>query len=70
MIHRDETGVGEVKRALSVMLLLAGVIWVLQGFDVGFAPKSFMTGEAQWIGWGASAIVAGLLIFWWDRKSG
>ncbi len=55
--------------ALSLVFLLVGLVWVLQGLDVGFAPKSFMTGDAMWTVWGASAILAGLMIFWWDRKS-
>lgn len=55
--------------ALGLVFLLVGLVWVLQGLDVRFAPKSFMTGQTSWTVWGASAMLAGLLVLWWDRKS-
>lgn len=50
------------------MLILAGVIWILQGFDVAFAPESFMTDDRQWVLWGALATVLGGVLIWWDRR--
>ena len=43
--------------AAGLILLLAGTVWILQGFDVAFAPESFMTGDRVWIGAGAAAVV-------------
>jgi len=43
-------------------LLLAGSIWLLQGFDVAFAPESFMTGNPTWIIWGVIAAVVGVVL--------
>jgi hypothetical protein len=51
-----------------VILILIGTVWMLQGFDVGFAPKSFMTGDRWWVVWGGTAIVAGLALLWRGRR--
>lgn len=40
-----------LKSAAGVLCIVAGVIWVLQGFDVAFAPQSFITGSMQWALW-------------------
>lgn len=52
-----------MKSALKIiggLLVVVGVIWVLQGFNI--LPGSFMTGDKFWAGMGAIAIVAGALI--------
>ena len=43
---------------LSVMLILIGGIWVLQGINV--LGGSSMTGQGEWIVYGAITIVAGV----------
>jgi hypothetical protein len=48
----------------AVILILIGTVWILQGFDVAFAPKSFMTGDRWWVLWGGVAILAGLALLW------
>lgn len=50
-------------RILGVLIMLAGVVWFLQGINI--LPGSFMTGEIQWAIYGALAVVAGigLLVF-------
>jgi len=48
--------------AIGALLVLGGVVWILQGFDVSFAPQSFMTGDPLWIVLGALAVVIGLLM--------
>ena len=47
-----------------VVLLLAGVVWVLQGFDVAFAPQSFMTGDPAWVVLGVLAMTIGIVLIW------
>lgn len=50
-------------------LIVAGVIWVLQGLDVAFAPQSFMTDNRWWVLWGAVAVVIGLVLLLSYRKT-
>lgn len=56
-----------MKTATGVVLILAGIVWILQGFDVAFAPESFMTDDRQWSLWGALTMVLGGGLIWWDR---
>lgn len=50
------------------MLILAGIVWILQGYDVALAPESFMTDDRQWVLWGALAALLGAALIWWDRR--
>jgi hypothetical protein len=43
------------------LLVLAGVIWFLQGINV--LPGSFMTGQTRWAVYGGIAFAAGLGLF-------
>jgi hypothetical protein len=51
-------------KAAGLILLLIGTVWMLQGFNVAIAPKSFMTGDRWWVLWGGVAILAGLVLLW------
>ena len=56
---------------VGLLLAGAGLVWLLQGMNVPFVPKSFMTGDIAWIVIGALGIVAGLgLAFWSWRRTG
>ena len=57
------------RQAGGILLLLAGSIWILQGFDIAFAPESFMTGNPTWIIWGVIAVVVGVVLLVRDRRS-
>jgi hypothetical protein len=48
-----------MRLAAGILLVIAGLIWILQGLDVAFAPKSFMTANPWWVLWGAVAVVLG-----------
>jgi hypothetical protein len=50
-----------------LLLALTGAVWMLQGLRVAFAPKSFMTGRAPWVLYGAMAVAAGLALARWSR---
>ena len=54
--------------AAGILLVLAGTVWILQGFDVAFAPKSFMTSNRQWVLWGALAVIVGAGLIWFGRR--
>jgi hypothetical protein len=52
---------------VSVLLILAGAVWFLQGINV--LPGSFMTGDPQWaINGGIMIVVALGLLFWANRR--
>ena len=52
---------------VSVLLVLLGSIWVLQGINV--LPGSFMTGQMRWAVRGAILIVVGIAgLVWGNRK--
>ena len=48
--------------ATAIFLILGGAIWMLQGLNLAFAPKSFMTDNPWWVAWGALAIVIGIVL--------
>ncbi|MGE5774885.1 MAG: hypothetical protein ACM33V_01630 [Chloroflexota bacterium] len=56
-----------VLNVVSVLLILAGGVWFLQGINV--LPGSYMTGDPQWAINGGIAIAIGLgLVFWANRR--
>jgi hypothetical protein len=48
-------------------LLLIGIIWVLQGFNI--LPGSFMTGHIIWAVYGAPLAVVGAGLVWWVNRT-
>jgi hypothetical protein len=57
-----------VRLAAGVLLVIAGTIWILQGFDVAFAPESFMTDNRIWVLWGSLAVAGGIGMLWRSRR--
>jgi len=57
-----------MKLAAGIILVIAGVVWILQGLDVAFAPKSFMTDDRQWVLWGGLALISGAVLIWFGRS--
>ncbi len=52
------------------LMVLGGLVWMLQGFDVAFAPKSFMTGNREWVMFGGAAVIVGTgIVAWSNRKA-
>jgi hypothetical protein len=62
--------VSMLRLATGALLVFAGTIWILQGFDFSFAPQSFMTGNVWWVVWGAIAVITGGWLVWvgWPRR--
>ena len=52
-----------------VMLAIAGLVFVLQGLNVAFAPKSAMTGDPLWVALGGLAVVGGLALVVANRRT-
>jgi hypothetical protein len=47
---------------LGILLALSGAVWIAQGLNLPFAPRSFMTADRSWILIGAIAVVAGIVL--------
>jgi hypothetical protein len=54
---------------LGVLLIMSGLVWVAQGLNLPFAPKSFMTADRLWVVIGATAMVAGAVVVGRSRVS-
>ena len=52
---------------IGVLLALSGAVWVAQGLNLPFAPRSFMTADRTWIVLGAAAVLAGAALISWAR---
>ncbi len=50
---------------IGVILVLAGVVWFLQGINV--LPGSFMTGDPRWAVNGGIAVVIGIGLLLWNN---
>jgi hypothetical protein len=53
---------------LGVLLTLSGAVWIAQGLNLPFAPRSFMTADRTWILIGAITVVAGGVLLGWARR--
>jgi len=51
-----------------VLLAIGGSVWVLQGLNIAFAPKSIMTGDPLWVVLGIIAIVGGVALVGANRR--
>ena len=54
--------------ALGALLALGGLVWIAQGLNLPFAPRSFMTADRTWIVLGAVAIAIGAASVSWGRR--
>jgi hypothetical protein len=57
-----------VATVLGLLLAAGGAVWIAQGLNLPFAPRSFMTADRTWIVLGFLAVVAGLATFRWARR--
>lgn len=49
-------------------LIIAGLVWLAQGLNLPFAPRSFMTADRSWAFIGAVVAVAGAALVSWARR--
>jgi hypothetical protein len=47
---------------LGLVLLLGGLVWIAQGLNLPFAPRSFMTADRTWIVIGAATALLGAIV--------
>lgn len=52
---------------IGVMLVLGGLVWIAQGLNLPFAPRSFMTADRAWVLYGAITAVGGAVLVGWAR---
>lgn len=57
-----------MSRAIGIVLGIVGIVWILQGFDVAFAPQSFMTGDPTWVALGGVVLLTGGTLLWRGRS--
>lgn len=55
---------------LGSLLMLGGLVWIAQGLNLPFAPRSFMTSDRTWIVFGAIAVMGGGVLVWSGRRQG
>ena len=53
---------------LGVVVVLAGLVWIAQGLNLPFAPRSFMTADRAWVVIGAMAVLAGAILVGRSRR--
>ena len=49
-------------------MVLGGLVWIAQGLNLPFAPRSFMTADRLWVLIGAVTAVAGGVVVGWARQ--
>jgi hypothetical protein len=69
-VHFDEYD--RVVRTLlvvgGIVIILGGLVWIAQGLNLPFAPRSFMTADRTWIVIGAIAVMFGGVLVWRGRQ--
>jgi len=55
---------------IGILLIGSGLVWIAQGLNLSFVPRSFMTADRSWILIGAIAVVAGAVLLAWARQRG
>ena len=53
---------------IGLLWVLAGLVWIAQGLNLPFAPRSFMTSDRAWVLIGAVAVVGGAALVGWGRS--
>ena len=53
---------------IGIVLVMVGLVWVAQGLNLPFAPRSFMTSDRTWIFIGVLCTGAGALLAWWSSR--
>jgi hypothetical protein len=49
---------------VGVLVVIGGLVWIAQGLNLPFAPRSFMTADRTWIVIGAVAVLVGSVVVW------
>ena len=60
--ERYDRGMRITLLGLGILLVLSGLVWIAQGLNLPFAPRSFMTADRAWIFIGAVTAVGGAVL--------
>ena len=55
---------------LGALVVLGGLVWIAQGLNLPFAPRSFMTADRAWVVIGALAVLVGVVMVRRSRRLG
>jgi hypothetical protein len=66
--NRYHRGMRPTLVVLGLLLLFAGLVWMAQGLNLPFAPRSFMTADRAWLVIGALTALAGGVMIGWARS--
>lgn len=50
------------------VLALTGAVWIFQGLDAAFAPRSFMTSDRIWVLYGTLTVGTGVWLAVWSWR--
>jgi G:T-mismatch repair DNA endonuclease (very short patch repair protein) len=64
--HQEECMLKIIIKVLAVLLMVAGLVWALQGLNI--LPGTFMRGDPQWVINGAVIVVFGAGLFWFSNR--
>ena len=68
--HAYDRGMRMGGMVLGVLVALGGLVWIAQGLNLPFAPRSFMTADRAWVVIGAVAVLAGAVLVGRSRRCG
>jgi hypothetical protein len=57
-----------IAMVLGVLIAIGGAVWIAQGLNLPFAPRSFMTADRTWVVLGFLAVFLGFATFTWARR--
>jgi hypothetical protein len=57
-----DRGMRRARLVVGGLMVVSGAIWMAQGLDLPFAPRSFMTDDRAWLIIGAVTTLAGVLV--------
>ena len=63
-----ERAMRNVGTVLGALVAFGGLVWIAQGLNLPYAPRSFMTADRTWIVLGAVAVVVGVATIGWARR--
>lgn len=58
-----------IGRVIGVLVVLSGLVWIAQGLNLPFAPRSFMTADSTWAVIGSLTVLVGFVVLDRTRRA-